>query len=722
MARRRSIIWLGLVCGLLLTPAAALARTFYVDTTTGNNLYTSTQAQNPATPWKTIKRALGIAVGGDTIIVKPGTYMESVESKRDGTASAIITLRSSTPGGAIVRPPAGTNGFFISHNYQTIDGFTVTAAVSGIKAGPHDAGSGPVVGILVQNNTIYGNTSNGIQFTNGLTSEIAFNTVYQNSQNGISYQGNSSVIHDNVVHDNVQFGIYVKDGVDHQVYNNNVYNNTGGNLQILGTLLATQRTFYVDGTNGNDTYTVDQAQNPATPWKTIKTAVGAAQAGDSVLVMPGVYPESVESKRDGTSTNIISIRAATPGTVTVQPPAGTSGFVVSHHYHTVDGFIVSGGLNGVQMGPHDGNSDAAINGLTATNNRVSGNTAVGIKFTNAVGGSAMHNVAYNNGAEGILYSSTGVAANGTIFNNLVYGNGTNQQGKFGITLGGGSGHQVGNNTVHANAVGGILLGTSSGLPVFGAVINNIVTNNPTGIKEQLNSGYTGKATLDYNNVNGNNTNYNLNPTTGTVAGPNSISVAPGFVDAANDDFRLGRVATGQTDSACIDRGSDTSAAVGLGGRTAFTDKSPDTGAVDLGYHGTLLKPSQGTLTVSQILMNLNPTAAGDDFYMTANLKPGADSDGIDLGVNYAELNLGSLVFPMPITGFQPQGAQWVYTGQSGAVTSATFQKLGDGSVSATLQGSGLNLLFNDAPTSFQLKIGDDYGSATLPLRGTLVYP
>jgi len=38
------------------------------------------------------------------------------------------------------------------------------------------------------------------------------------------------------------------------------------------------------------------------------------------------------------------------------------------------------------------------------------------------------------------------------------------------------------------------------------------------------------------------------------------------------------------------------------------------------------------------------------------------------------------------------------------------------------RGQGLNLLFNDVPTPVQLRIGDDIGSAPIPLRGTLVYP
>ena len=68
-----------------------------------------------------------------------------------------------------------------------------------------------------------------------------------------------------------------------------------------------------------------------------------------------------------------------------------------------------------------------------------------------------------------------------------------------------------------------------------------------------------------------------------------MSAYPEFVNPAINDFRLSRVGAGQTvDSPCIDAGSTTAEALNLGGRTTFTDHSPDVGIVDLGYHGTEL--------------------------------------------------------------------------------------------------------------------------------------
>lgn len=77
---------------LLLFPSVALAGpTYYVDGLAGSDSYSDVQAQNPATPWRTIRHAVnagglvnitnkGAPLAGYTVIVKPGRYEETVES------------------------------------------------------------------------------------------------------------------------------------------------------------------------------------------------------------------------------------------------------------------------------------------------------------------------------------------------------------------------------------------------------------------------------------------------------------------------------------------------------------------------------------------------------------------------------------------------------------------------------------------------------------------
>jgi parallel beta-helix repeat protein len=711
----------GILSALLLLPAQGLAAfTYYVDAANGNDSNTPQQAKNPATPWKTIKTAALTAVAGDTILVQPGTYTESVESKRDGSTSSPITFKAN--GAVTVRPPAGSPGFFVSHDHIIIDGFTVTGGTLGLRLGPHDGGDGPVAGLIARNNVVTGNSSNGIQFSNAVDGIIEFNTASQNGQNGISYSGNSSQIHDNTANSNGQFGIYVKDGIDHQVWNNSASGNTKGNIKIQGVTIPPpgsapvgQRTFYIDGATGDDARTELQAQSAATPWKTIARGLQSAVAGETVAILPGVYAVSVESKKDGTADAAITIRAKTPGTVTIQPPSG-SGFYLAHNYNVIDGVNVVGGTTGIQMGPYK-NTNGTVTGLVARNVLVMNANGAGIKFANAVDGVVMHSIIRDSGKDGIYYGGSGA----NLFNNLLFGNGRNLTGEYAITLASGNNHQVVNNTVYGNKNGGIRLGTSNNTPVFSTVLNNIVVQNPIGVREPAGSNYTGRATLDYNDVYNNPTNYSLSAGSGTVKGPNSLNVAPAFVDPANNDFRLGRQASGQaTDSPVINKGSDTAENLGLSGRSPFTDKLSDTGQVDLGYHGTPLVFAEGVTTIGQATLMFNPS--GQNFSLAANLRPGLDGDGIETGTEFVQISFGGYQYLLPIGNFTQAGSVWTYNG-GGGISAASLEELGDGSVNVTLQVNGLALQATISTSiGISVQVGDDFASSLVSFQGTLQYP
>ena len=86
-----------------------------------------------------------------------------------------------------------------------------------------------------------------------------------------------------------------------------------------------------------------------------------------------------------------------------------------------------------------------------------------------------------------------------------------------------------------------------------------------------------------------------------------------------------------------------------------------------------------------------------------------------------DITFGDLDLPLWTAGFQQQGDQWVYSGSSGAV-GAALQKQVDGSLTFSVQASGLMLSLVKFPTSARLRVGDDYGSATLLLTGSLHTP
>ena len=77
----------------------------------------------------------------------------------------------------------------------------------------------------------------------------------------------------------------------------------------------TPRTLYVDAGKGNDSNPGVSASNPL---KTIQAAANKVNPGDTVLISPGVYYETVEFKRPGTAEHPITFKSAgKPGSVII---------------------------------------------------------------------------------------------------------------------------------------------------------------------------------------------------------------------------------------------------------------------------------------------------------------------------------------------------------------------------------------------------------------------
>ncbi|MBB2753132.1 UNVERIFIED_ORG: hypothetical protein GGI57_003842 [Rhizobium aethiopicum] len=233
--------------------------TYYVATTgsdSGNG--------SASSPFRTISDAMASNLKpGDEVVVKAGTYNESINIDKGGSAAGDITLRSEVPGAALIRPPAGSwNAISVNANHVVIDGFDIGGATGdGIEANS-------VHHIQILNNTVHGSGESGIQFNQSDFIRIEGNETYNNASSGwfsgisiyqnrnitgdTSTDGYRTIVRNNVSHDNVTKsgahtdgnGIIIDDfqstqtsGYPNYTYktlvdNNLVYGNGGKGVQV----------------------------------------------------------------------------------------------------------------------------------------------------------------------------------------------------------------------------------------------------------------------------------------------------------------------------------------------------------------------------------------------------------------------------------------------------------------------------------------------------------
>jgi hypothetical protein len=129
---------------IIFLGSPAFATTYYLSPS-GNNSYSSSQAQSQATPWKTFAKAFGAMSGSDTLVLLDGTYSDATGTgymsytsgyggdMPSGTSvSNMTTVRALNEGSVIVSSgSAGTGGeaLFMGRSAQKLS----YAKVQGIK-------------------------------------------------------------------------------------------------------------------------------------------------------------------------------------------------------------------------------------------------------------------------------------------------------------------------------------------------------------------------------------------------------------------------------------------------------------------------------------------------------------------------------------------------------------------------------------------------------------
>jgi len=197
---------------LFLIYATNLPATTYYVATSGSD----SNDCGSFSPCATINHAVGLTHPGDTVVVEPGTYVQTVTVNVSGTSSAPITIESQTHWGAVIAPTSAQeskNFGFIWNNggsYIRIKDFWMRGSPDGTA-------------------------NTGIKLQSSGTGSQIFRTKINHIGNacpggggGILSAQNNAVIAANFIYDmgpttpgcNLQQGIYLNDGNGQKVNNN----------------------------------------------------------------------------------------------------------------------------------------------------------------------------------------------------------------------------------------------------------------------------------------------------------------------------------------------------------------------------------------------------------------------------------------------------------------------------------------------------------------------
>jgi len=242
------------------------ASTYYVDSN-GNDAYTTAQAMNIATPWKTIKKAALMVVGGDVVLVRTGVYTGDIRLRIFGSENNPITFKAYLDEKPIIdlkgNYPASEGDIIawwfgvvnMLSDYNIIDGFEIRNGTGGTK------GSGGGQGIVINgnHNTVKNCIIHNIQDAGvrikGSYETIDSNQVYDACLNNLNSSGvdwgsgiaisgpntgiqlTGNVIRNNIVHDVWGEGIYGYYGITNTLMEENiVYNSFALGIGLSGSI------------------------------------------------------------------------------------------------------------------------------------------------------------------------------------------------------------------------------------------------------------------------------------------------------------------------------------------------------------------------------------------------------------------------------------------------------------------------------------------------------
>jgi parallel beta-helix repeat protein len=274
----RNCIWI--VCLLAVTSMtlSLSADTYYVSTDgrTGND-------GSRDKPWPSIEHALAQVGGGQTIIVRPGTYRGPVQIARAyaGTAERPTVIRSEVKWGAVI---IGSPHHVISNgggcDWLVIDGFEAMGGrYDGIKMNGDNN--------TVRNCWVHSNKAMGIAMhnrTGGFIENnlIEFNGSHVQFDHGIYASGERLIVRGNIIRHNASFGLHLYPSIKDSLLENNLVH---GHVRGRGIILSCPEG---GGKNRVLNNTVVESSSPLTIWRgngeVVANNIFIADRGEAVSI------------------------------------------------------------------------------------------------------------------------------------------------------------------------------------------------------------------------------------------------------------------------------------------------------------------------------------------------------------------------------------------------------------------------------------------------------
>jgi len=490
--------------------------------------------------YPTIQAAVDAASPSDTIIVRDGTYHESVLVDKS------LTLKGE---GTPVVSGVTHSVITVTADACTIDGFEIT----GGGCGGNDAGIevrsdyNLIKGNIVRNNyggmalyhcshntlisnLIYENHWYGIGLcSSSCSNTLSNNTVRDNTNIGIKlyYSSNTNIVSGNTVSGSNVFGIELWESSFNTLYQNNLIDNARNARDCYGDNSwdnGSKGNYWSDytgvdangdgigdtpyeltpdhgGCGGKDKYPLmepfartwyvddDKQDYPDADFIKIQDAVDAASAGDTIIVYPGTYTENVDVNKS------LTIQSESGAEATIVQAANPDDhvFEVSADYVSIDGFATKG----IAWKEHHFPAGICLRNVehcSITNNAVNPNNSLGIDLYYSNNNMVMNNIVSSNGYGRGIYLN--YSNNNTITNNIALTNGygiqlvlsnnntitnntanSNTKDGYGICLSNSDNNAIANNTTNANKCDGIYLYCSNN----NMITKNIASNNSGGI-------------------------------------------------------------------------------------------------------------------------------------------------------------------------------------------------------------------------------------------------